>query len=525
VTTPINEYVQRYELILRSMNEGVYGLDRQGVATFINPAAERLTGWSAEETIGKPIHSYHHHTKHDGSPYPQSECPIFKTAQTGVEHKIGYELFWRKDGSSFPVEYSSTPIFQEGELVGAVVVFQDISERKLAEQKLQAAFNQVQTLTEKLEAENRYLKDEIEDELELQELIGDSPAFRMIQTQIEQVAKTDATVLIQGESGTGKEMVAHAIYQASHRKSHSMVKVNCGAIPANLVESELFGHEKGAFTGAIKRHIGRFELANGGTLFLDEVGELPLDVQVKLLRVLQEGEFERVGGASPIPVDVRVIAATNRDLRKMVDEGSFRTDLYYRLNVFPMVIPPLRDRKEDLDALIRHRLNKLEKQLGKQLFGVSDQTTQRFLSYRWPGNIRELNNLLERAAIVSRSPWLEVTGFEPMGFALNGVEPIGFEPIGFDSTQSEQAASSQSYAPVSSRVTAVAKGMISPQEHAAGGQEYMTLADAERQHILSVLRATRWMIAGKGGAAEILDLPPSTLRSKMKKLGIVRPAG
>ncbi|GLQ29738.1 sigma-54 interaction domain-containing protein [Litoribrevibacter albus] len=521
MTTPINEYVQRYELILRSMNEGVYGLDRQGVATFINPAAERLTGWSAEETIGKPIHSYHHHTKPDGSPYPQIECPIFKTAQTGVEHKIGYELFWRKDGSSFPVEYSSTPIFQDGELVGAVVVFQDISERKLAEQKLQIAFDQVKTLTEKLEAENRYLKDEIEDELELQELIGDSPAFRMIQTQIEQVAKTDATVLIQGESGTGKEMIAHAIYQASHRKNRTMVKVNCGAIPTNLVESELFGHEKGAFTGAIKRHIGRFELANGGTLFLDEVGELPLDVQVKLLRVLQEGEFERVGGTTPVPVDVRVIAATNRDLRKMVDEGSFRTDLYYRLNVFPMVIPPLRDRKEDLPALIRHRLNKLEKQLGKQLFGVSDQTLQRFSSYRWPGNIRELNNLLERAAIVTHSPWLEVTGFEPTGFEPTGFEGREFEPTGFEQRDYEPTEDShQRHTYIDGPFDSALNKQYS--SSASSTLPVLTMAEAERQHILEVLERTNWVISGKQGAADLLDLPPSTLRSRMKKLRIVR---
>ena len=497
MVTPIDEYVQRYELILRSMNEGVYGLDCNGIATFVNPAAERLTGWSESETIGRAIHSYHHHTKPDGSPYPQCECPIFQTAQTGVEHRIGYELFWRKDGSSFPVEYSSTPIFQNGKLVGAVVVFQDISERKQAEQKLQDAFHQVQMLTEKLEAENRYLKDEIEDELELQDLIGDSPAFQMIQTQIEQVAKTDATVLIQGESGTGKEMVAHAIYMASHRHQKPMVKVNCGAIPANLVESELFGHEKGAFTGAIKRHLGRFELANDGTLFLDEVGELPLDVQVKLLRVLQDGRLERVGGSAPIPVDVRVIAATNRNLRKMVDEGSFRADLYYRLNVFPMMTPPLRDRKEDLPALIRHRLQKLEKQLGKPLFGVSEATMQRFTQYQWPGNIRELNNLLERSAIVTRSSWLEVTGFEP----------TGFEPTGFDCRE-DQATH--------------ANVKASDSTNQAGHARVTTLADAERAHILFVLNQTEWVIAGKSGAAELLDLPPSTLRSKMKKLGIER---
>jgi PAS domain S-box-containing protein len=488
----VDEYVQRYELILHSMNEGVYGLDCQGIATFVNPAAERITGWLAEETIGKPIHQYHHHTKPDGSPYPQCECPIFKTAQTGIGHKVGYELFWRKDGSSFPVEYSSTPIYQEGKLVGAVVVFQDISERKLAEEKLQLAFDQVRMLTEKLEAENRYLKDEVEDDLHQQDLIGHSAPLTMIKTQIDQVAKTDATVLIQGESGTGKEVVANSIYLASQRNDAPMVKINCGAIPANLVESELFGHEKGAFTGAIKRHIGRFELAHGGTIFLDEVGELPLDVQVKLLRVLQEGEFQRVGGNTSIPVDVRVIAATNRDLRKMVDQGSFRTDLYYRLNVFPMVIPPLRDRKEDLAALIRHRLVRLQKQLGKPLTAVSEETMQRFMAYSWPGNIRELNNLLERASIVSVSSVIEVTGFEPSGF------------------------NDKSY--LQEEDSLVSKSADGPSSIVG-----LTLAEAERVHILMVLEQTDWVISGKQGAASLLDLPSSTLRSKMKRLGIVRP--
>ncbi|GAA3913862.1 sigma-54 interaction domain-containing protein [Litoribacillus peritrichatus] len=482
----VDEFVQRYELILSSMSEGVYGLDTEGRATFVNPAAEQITGWTAGETIGHMIHGMHHHTKPDGSPYPQHECPIFKTAKTGVQHAIEYELFWRKDGTSFPVEYSSTPIYMNGDIVGAVVVFKDISERKQAEAKLQQAFHQVKVLTEKLEAENRYLKDEMEDELDLSSLIGGSSALKSVQVQIEQVAPTDASVLIQGESGTGKELIAHAIYQSSLRKKQPIVKVNCGAIPSNLVESELFGHEKGAFTGAIGRHIGRFELANGGTLFLDEVGELPLNVQVKLLRVLQEGEIERVGGTGTIPVDVRVIAATNRDLRVMVDEGQFRSDLYYRLNVFPLISPPLRDRKEDIPALIQFRLRKLEKQLGKSLLGVTPETMSQFMSYQWPGNIRELNNLLERAAIISATPWLEVSGLEP------------------------------SYQRKGSVTSSVAKTLSCFSAN-------MTMAEAERNHIVSVLDSVGWLIAGKGGAAEVLDLPPSTLRSKMKKLNIQRP--
>ncbi len=486
---PLSEFVQRYELILSSMSEGVYGLDTEGRATFVNPAAEKLTGWAANDTIGKQVHGMHHHTKPDGSPYPQCECPIFNTAQTGVVHSIEYELFWKKDGTSFPVEYSSTPIYQDQQIVGAVVVFKDTSDRKQAEEKLQSAFQQVKVLTEKLEAENRYLKDEMEDELELSNLIGNSRALESVLTHIEQVAPTDATVLIQGESGTGKELIAHAVYQSSLRKKQAIVKVNCGAIPSELVESELFGHEKGAFTGATARHIGRFELANEGTLFLDEVGELPLNVQVKLLRVLQEGEVERVGGSGTIPVDVRVIAATNRDLRVMVDEGSFRSDLYYRLNVFPVISPPLRDRKEDLNALIEFRLRKLEKQLGKVLLGVTNDTMNKFMEYQWPGNIRELNNLLERAAIITSSPWLEVSGLEPS----------------YQSRADSPSSLHGSYNSV---------GHANPT---------MTMFEAERAHILHVLHSVDWMIAGKGGAAEALDLPPSTLRSKMKKLDIKRP--
>ncbi|WP_250655814.1 sigma-54 interaction domain-containing protein [Alkalimarinus coralli] len=466
---------QRYELILQSIGEGVYGLDSNGNTTFVNPAAEAMTGWPAEDLLGKVVHNFHHHTKVDGSPYPSCDCPIYKTIQDGIGRHVDDEIFWRKDGSSFPVEYVSTAIIRDNKIIGAVIVFKDISERKQADEKLKAALSQVEQLKEKLQAENRYLMDEIKEEYNFSKIIGDSPALRQILTQIEHVAPTNASVLIQGDSGTGKELIARAIHSASQRKDRPLVKINCGAITPSLVESELFGHEKGAFTGALQKRLGRFELAHGGTLFLDEVGELPLDVQVKLLRVLQEGEFERVGSNSTQKVDVRIIAATNRNMQEMVDQGSFRNDLYYRLSVFPIQVPSLQQRIEDLPLLVDHILRRLNKTLGKKYEAISNASLERLGHYHWPGNIRELQNTLERAAIVGHPPFLEVMA--PQSQVQQQASPIP---------------------PLS------------------------TLAEAERQHIINTLDSVDWVIAGKRGAAEILDLPPSTLRSRMKKLSIER---
>lgn len=467
---------QRYELILQSIGEGVYGLDSEGKTTFVNPAAEAMTGWPAEDLIGKVVHNFHHHTRADGSPYPSCDCPIYKTIQDGVGRHVDNEVFWRKDGSQFPVEYVSTAIIRNEKIIGAVIVFKDISERKRSEHQLKSALLQVEQLKEQLQAENRYLMDEIKEEHNFSKIIGDSPALRQILTQIEHVAPTNASVLIQGESGTGKELIARAIHGASLRKDRPLVKINCGAITPSLVESELFGHEKGAFTGALQRRLGRFELADGGTLFLDEVGELPLDIQVKLLRVLQEGEFERVGSSETRKVDVRIIAATNRNIQQMVDDSSFRNDLYYRLNVFPVLIPSLKQRLEDLPLLVDHILRRLNQTLGKKFEAVSRNTLDRLSHYHWPGNIRELQNVLERAAIVGHPPILEVTTL-----------PDNTQPPAVISTTS-----------------------------------MTTLAEAERQHIARTLDSVNWVIAGKQGAADILDLPPSTLRSKMKKLNIQR---
>jgi formate hydrogenlyase transcriptional activator len=338
------------------------------------------------------------------------------------------------------------------------------------------AHEETEALKARFEAEAVYLQEEIKTEHNFEEIIGQSPAVRQSLRKLEQVAPTDTTVLIHGETGTGKELLARAVHDRSRRKSRPLVKVNCGSIPSGLVESELFGHEKGAFTGATQRRVGRFELAHGGTIFLDEVTELPVDTQVKLLRVLQEGEFERVGSSQTIKVDVRVIAATNRDLQEVVRNGSFRADLFYRLNVFPLEVPPLRERREDIPLLVNFFISRFGKSLGKEIRGVSQKSMASLSQYHWPGNIRELQNVIERAAVLAKGPILHV-----------------------DDTllRADESASSQ---------TAID-----------------TLENVERQHILRALGETQWVIHGKKGAAELLGINPSTLRSRMEKLGIKKP--
>jgi formate hydrogenlyase transcriptional activator len=337
------------------------------------------------------------------------------------------------------------------------------------------AFRQIADLRDKLSQEKKYLEDELNMEHRFEDIVGESTGLKHVLKDIETVAPTDATVLIQGETGTGKELLARAIHRLSPRRERTFIKLNCAAIPAGLLESELFGHEKGAFTGAISRRMGRLELAHEGTLFLDEIGEMPLDLQPKLLRALQEREIERLGGTQNIRVDVRLIAATNRDLEKMVAEKQFRSDLYYRLKVFPVVSPPLRDRRSDIPMLVRHFVDKHCRRMGKSIESIPEESMNGLVSWKWPGNIRELENFIERAVILTRGSVLHV----PLAELMN--------------TEPE------------------APSEVDP-----------NLQAAERDHILRVLRETRGMIGGSGGAAERLGLKRTTLNSKLKKLGIER---
>jgi transcriptional regulator with GAF, ATPase, and Fis domain len=339
------------------------------------------------------------------------------------------------------------------------------------------AHEEVRRLRDQLAAENAYLQEEIRSEHNFDEIVGNSPALLAVLRNIDQVAPTDSTVLISGETGTGKELIARAIHDRSSRKGRPLVKVNCGAISAGLVESELFGHMKGSFTGALANRDGRFKVADGGTIFLDEVGELPLDTQVKLLRVLQEQEFEPIGSNKSVEVDVRIIAATNRDLRAAVAEGKFRSDLFYRLSVFPLQVPCLRDRAGDVPLLVAFFQQKLAKKFGKPERKVSDETMARLASYAWPGNIRELQNVIERAVVLSTGALLEIA---------------------------------PDFAP----------GQGSPDATSAAD----SLEEVERRHIEAVLRRANWTIEGERGAAKILNMNPSTLRSRMVNLDIKRPA-
>ena len=349
---------------------------------------------------------------------------------------------------------------KSGESDRLMGVCADVTKRKRVEQELAE-------LRERLQAESQYLREEVRVHVRFDEIVGQSKELTRVFRRIEQVAESDSIVLITGETGTGKELVARAIHNHSRRKDRLIVKVDCAALPPTLIESELFGREKGAYTGALTRQVGRFELANGSTLLLDEIGELPLELQCKLLRVVQEGQFERLGSPRPISVDVRLIAATHRDLRAKVKDGSFREDLYYRLNVFPIQLPPLRERSDDIPALVWTFVRELERKMGKKIEYISKETMEKLQRYTWPGNIRELRNSVERALILSEG--------RQLSFQLP--EIISATPS-------------------------------------------TTLKDAEYQHILSVLEKTRWRIKGPGGAAELLDMHPSTLFSTIRRLHI-----
>jgi PAS domain S-box-containing protein len=378
------------------------------------------------------------------------------------------ELRRKDDGRPVWVQWYSRPD-PNGKYTRTMIV--DITDRVLAQQE-----------KARLEQQNLYLQEEIKAEHNFEEIIGASPTLRGVLDKVVRVAPTDSSVLIHGETGTGKELIARAVHFASKRRDKPLIKINCAALPAGLVESELFGHEKGAFTGAIARRIGRFELAQRGTIFLDEIGELPAEAQAKILRVLQEHEFDRVGGSAPIRVDVRVIAATNRDLKQAVKDKTFREDLYYRLNVFPIQLPPLRERPDDIPLLVHFLVNKFAMRIGKHIDEVAGDTLACLRAYPWPGNVRELENIIERAVILANGAILRIDA-----------DVFGWQPV--------RAAAPQ--------------GDATPES---------TMQGVEREHVLKVLQQTAWVVDGPRGAAKILGLNPNTLRSRMKKLGIQRKA-
>ncbi|KPJ88382.1 MAG: histidine kinase [Gammaproteobacteria bacterium SG8_11] len=474
------------QLLLRAVGDGIYGVNADGKTTFVNMAAEHMLGWSADELVGKDIHELIHYHRSDGSHYPRVECPIYAAFHDGSIHRVDDEVFWRKNGTPFPVEYTSTPIRDHGQLVGAVVVFRDITARKQAENRLHAALHEVEELKQRLEMENAYLLEEIHSEHNYKEIVGNSVAIQRIIHQIELVAPTDANVLVNGESGTGKELIARAIHESSTRRQRPLIRVNCAAIPRELFESEFFGHIKGAFTGAVSDRAGRFELADGGTLFLDEVGEIPLELQSKLLRVLQEGQFERVGENKTRKVDVRIIAATNKDLLAECKQNRFRQDLYFRLNVFPIESVPLRERLEDVPVLAGHFLNISLKKLNKTNIHLTKANIEQLKNYEWPGNIRELQNVIERAVILARNNRLV---FEvPQNAAV-------YKPA--TELRGESSDNNSIKTP-------------------------LELRQAEYNNIVAALEKTGGKIFSDDGAAALLQVRPTTLASKIKRLGIDR---
>lgn len=467
---------ERLARILDSAMDAILTFDSQQSIEIFNDAAEKVFSCPVTEVLGQSLDRF----LTDG--FRQALDYSLRTFTQGG-HNLPYIVApggltaKRADGREFPIEASISHIEVGGRNLYTLIV-RDLDERRRIEEELTQS-----------NRHNEYLQEEIRSVHNFDEIIGQSRTLKGALEQVRLVAATDSSVLILGETGTGKELIARAVHADSKRKSRPLIKVNCAALPSGLVESELFGHEKGAFTGATEKRIGRFELADGGTLFLDEIGEMPPETQVKLLRVLQEQEFERVGGSKTIRVDVRVIAATNRDIMKAIAEGKFRQDLYYRLNVFPISLPPLRERQDDIPLLVHYFVTRYAAKIGRQLSRIPKETMQRLVAYPWPGNVRELENVIERAVILSPGPDLllgpEIVPASATNLTANGSAPV--EP------------------------------------RQATGPAF-TLEQAERQHIIATLKQVQWRIDGPQGAAQILGVPASTLRSRMKKLAIQRSA-
>jgi PAS domain S-box-containing protein len=467
-TATLAESEQRFRATFEQAAVGITHLSPEGKFLRVNQKLCDIVGYSKEELVTKTF----------------QEITYAEDLEVGLENVrelIAREIntytmdkrYIRKDGSLVWTNLTVSLVRDDkGQPQWFVSVIKDITERKRAEDELKRALEEVRELKDRFERENVILRTEIEVRHQHEEIIGESDVIRSVLNRAEQVAGTDTTVLITGETGTGKELLARAIHRLSSRKDLPMVTVNCAALPETLLESELFGREKGAYTGALTKQKGRFELADGSTIFLDEISELSPGLQAKLLRVIEEGTFERLGSPTTITTDVRVLAATNRNLEEMVREGGFREDLYYRIKVFPIHLPPLRDRTADIPLMVWSFVQKFTKKMGKQIESIPRRDMECLRSYRWPGNIRELRNVIEHAMIISK------------GLVLRIEIPQNVDPA------------------------------ASPGE---------TLREIENVHIVNVLERTGWRIKGKGGAAEILGIKPATLYSRMKKLGITRP--
>lgn len=461
----------RYHIMLDYTYDWEYWRGTDGSFQYVSSSSERITGYPPSWFFDRPA-LLHEIVFPEDREIWEDHCR--ESTEEMKLREVQFRIV-RSDGDIRWIEHACQPVLLDsGKFLGFRVSNRDITERKEMENELRRALGAIQTLKEHLEAESSYLKEEIELEHNYKNIIGNSNALQYVLFKVEQIAASDTTVLILGETGTGKELIARAIHNNSPRGSRSLVKVDCAALPADLIESELFGHEKGAFTGAHVRHIGRFELADRTSIFLDEIGELPLELQTKLLRVIQDGEFERVGGNRTIKVDVRVIAATNRNLEEDVRLGRFRMDLWYRLNVFPLTVPPLRDRVEDVPLLVNHFVNRFKQKQGKEINLIPKPVMEALQNYSWPGNVRELENVIERAVISTTGNRLRL-------------------PDGLKELRNE------------------------------ANREFQSLRDMEREYILKVLDKTNWRVSGANSAAEILDMDRSTLRARMKKLGIRRP--
>jgi len=473
---------ESYRVLVETMNEGTATIASDGTILYSNNRLAAMLKMPLEQVIGTSIRLHI-----AGSDLPKFDDLLKK----GLETDCYGELSLKAGEGTLPVHLSLSSVRSKG-IDCAVIVITDLTEQKKTEESLRRAsetlegqvrerteardslreaLKEVKQLKNKLHEENLYLKEEFNLLHSHKDIVGNSEAIRTVLMQIEQVAPTDSTVLILGETGTGKELLAHAIHNLSARNGRLMIKVNCAALPPTLIESELFGREKGAFTGALSKQLGRFELADASTIFLDEIDALPMELQAKLLRVLESGEFERLGSPRTVKVDVRIISATNRDLARLVREGGFREDLYYRLNVFQITVPPLRERREDILPLVWFFVQEFSKRMGKRIETIPQKSVEALQAYSWPGNVRELRNIVERAMIITTGPVLHLDV---------------------------------------------------PKIVQSGAGQSGTLEEVEKQHIIEALNATGWRVSGRDGAAEILGINPKTLESMMKKLGIQR---